>query len=79
MDALWVLDVRMHFYDYNNLSVAHFWARLAQGASQTGAQTLTGVRSTQDSLSPSPIQPKETLPTCSQAEGPATGRLLWSH
>ena len=50
-----------------------------QGASQTDAQTLIGVRSTQDSLSPSPIQPKEILPTGSQAEGPASGRLLWSH
>lgn len=44
--------------------------------SQNGAQTPTGTWSPQGSLGLSLTQPKETLPTCSQAEGRATGRHL---
>lgn len=56
MDALWVLGMRIN----SSFVIIITW--MSHRTPQNGAQTPTGIWSTQGSLSPSPTQPKKLYP-----------------
>lgn len=77
---LWVLgsENKCIFYGHNNLSVAHFL-----GQTSCRVHLRLALKLSQEYCLPRTAQPfpnsAKGNSTCSQAEGPAAGRLLWSH